>query len=183
MSSVLPHKPRRNIELKAKLDSLSAAREVAERLAGALPEVELQTDTYFAAAQGRIKLRERQGLPAQLVWYARADGRESKPSDYLIVPVADAALLKQALTSAYGVLVVVAKRREIYLHENVRIHLDQVAGLGDFLEFEAVLGPGDQDAAGHAKLSAVSLHFGIEPRNLVAESYSERLLVEQARRG
>jgi predicted adenylyl cyclase CyaB len=183
MSSLPPGKPRRNIELKAKLESLSAAREVARRLTGAAPEVELQTDTYFAAAIGRLKLRERKALPAQLVWYARPDGRESKPSDYLLAPVADAVLLKQALTAAYGVLVVVAKRREIYLHENVRIHLDQVSGLGDFLEFEAVLSPGDQDDAGHAMLSALSRRFAIGPRHLVAESYSDRLLVEQSRRG
>jgi len=183
MSSLSPGKPRRNIELKAKLESLSAARDVASRLTGAAPEIEWQTDTYFAAAFGRLKLRERQALPAQLVWYARPDGRESKPSDYLLAPVADAALLKQALTSAYGVLVVVAKRREIYLYENVRIHLDQVSGLGDFLEFEAVLSTGDQDAAGHALLSALCRRFAIEPRHLVADSYSDRLLVEQARRG
>ena len=55
------------------------------------------------------------------------------------MPIAEPALLKAALTAALGVRRVVDKRREIFLADNVRIHLDDVAGLGTFLEFEAVL--------------------------------------------
>jgi predicted adenylyl cyclase CyaB len=183
MSSASPSRLRRNIELKAKLASLEAARPIAERLATATLEVEVQTDTYFARAQGRLKLRERQGLPSQLVWYARTDGEQAKPSDYLLVDVADAPALKQALVSAYGVLVAVEKRREIYLHENVRIHLDRVTNLGDFLEFEAVLGPEHDDASGYAKLEALAREFGIEAEHRIATSYSDLLLVERSSRG
>ena len=183
MHSASPLQPRRNIELKARLGSLEAARPIARRLATATLAAERQTDTYFAGAQGRLKLRERQGLPSQLVWYARADGKAARPSDYLLVEVADAAALKQALASAYGVLVVVEKEREIYLHENVRIHLDRVAGLGEFLEFEAVLAPGEDDAAGYAKLAALAREFAIAPAERVASSYSDLLLVERSSRG
>lgn len=183
MASCSLPQPRRNIELKARIESVEAARPVARRLATATAEIERQTDTYFAGAQGRLKLRERQGLPSQLVWYDRADSETAKPSDYLLLEVADAAGLKQALTAAYGVLVVVDKRREIYLHDNVRIHLDRVAGLGDFLEFEAVLAQGDEDAAGFGKLAELAAEFAIEPQHLVATSYSDLLLVERSSRG
>ncbi|HUY91482.1 MAG TPA: class IV adenylate cyclase [Pirellulales bacterium] len=183
MASASPQQPRRNIELKARIASVDAARPIAARLATATLGVERQTDAYFAGARGRLKLRERQGLPAQLVWYARADGEQAKPSDYLLVDVTDAAALKQALAAAYGVLVVVDKQREIYLHENVRIHLDRVEGLGDFLEFEAVLAPDEEDAAGYVKLAALSREFAIEPPHLVASSYSDLLLVERSSRG
>lgn len=183
MSFASPQRLRRNIELKAKLASVEAARPIAKRLATETLEAEAQTDTYFAGAQGRLKLRERQGLPAQLVWYARTDSEEAKPSDYLLVEVSDAAALKQALASAYGVLVVVEKRREIYLHDNVRIHLDRVTGLGDFLEFEAVLAPGEEDASGYAKLAELAREFGIEPVHRIATSYSDLLLVERSSRG
>lgn len=183
MSSASFSQPRRNIELKAKIASIEAARPIARRLATAALETEAQTDTYFADALGRLKLRERDGLPSQLVWYARADGEDAKPSDYLLVDVANAAALKQALASAYGVLVVVEKRREIYLHDNVRIHLDRVSGLGDFLEFEAVLAADEADSSGHAKLAALAREFAIEREHLIAGSYSDLLLVERSSRG
>ena len=131
--------PLRNIELKARLPSLAAAREIAAALATSGPERQHQIDTYFACAQGRFKLREIDGQTAQLVAYARPNGSHPRASDYRLVPVADAAALKAALADALGVQVVVEKQREIYLHHNVRIHLDEVLGLGTFLEFEAVL--------------------------------------------
>ncbi len=183
MTSLPPHRLRRNIELKARLDSLAAAREIAQRLATESLGVELQTDTYFAGANGRLKLRERQGRENQLVAYARPDGVDAKASDYRLVLVSDAAGLKQALAAAYGILIVVEKRREIYLHHNVRIHLDQVVGLGDFLEFEAVLGAEHDDADGHAALAELSRQFALEPRHLIAGSYSDLLLVERASGG
>lgn len=179
----MSQQPRRNIELKARLSSLDAARPIARRLATATLDAERQTDTYFAAAHGRLKLRERQVLPSQLVWYARPDGEAARPSDYLLVEVADAAALKQALASAYGVLVVVEKEREIYLHDNVRIHLDRVAGLGEFLEFEAVLAPGAADATGYDQLLALAREFAIAPEQRIASSYSDLLLVERSSRG
>ena len=40
-----------------------------------------------------------------------------------------------------GVDVVVEKRRHLLLWETVRIHLDEVTGLGSFVELEAVAGP------------------------------------------
>lgn len=183
MASASPSQPRRNIELKARIASVEAVRPIARRLATATLDAERQIDTYFAGARGRLKLREREGLPAQLVGYSRADSAEAKPSDYLLLDVGDAAGLKQALAAAYGVLVVVEKRREIYLHENVRIHLDRVASLGDFLEFEAVLAPGGDDAAGYSKLAELAAAFGIEAGHCIAASYSDLLLVERSSRG
>lgn len=175
--------PRRNIELKARIASVEALRPIAERLATTTLAAERQTDTYFAGARGRLKLREREGLPAQLVWYERADSAQAKPSDYLLVDAPDAAALKQALVAAYGVLVEVDKRREIYLRDNVRIHLDRVAGLGDFLEFEAVLGVGEADADGYRQLAELAAEFGVEPGHCIATSYSDLLLVERSSRG
>ncbi len=166
----------RNIELKARLASLDAAREIARQLATSSPSVERQKDTYFACRRGRLKLREREGLCAQLVGYSRANDASPKPSDYHIIDIGDVAALRAALSATLGVLVVVDKRREIFLVNNVRIHLDQVVGLGDFLEFEAVLGPGQSDDEGGSQLDALGREFRIDPAALVAGSYSDLLL-------
>jgi len=164
---------RRNIELKARLDSLDEARRTAQRLATDHPGVQIQTDTYFHCPDGRLKLREIEGEPAQLVWYARPDQRQAAASRYLLVTVPDPAGLKQALTAALGVRGVVRKQREVFLYRSVRIHLDEVDGLGQFLEFEAVLGPAGDESSGHALIDQLVGQFGITESSLLEKSYGD----------
>jgi predicted adenylyl cyclase CyaB len=161
--------------LKARLHDMAAAREVAQRLATASLGVQQQTDTYFRCYHGRLKLREISGQLAQLVSYERPDCADAKGSDYQLIDIPDPVALKQSLSSALGIRIVVAKRREIYLVDNVRIHLDEVAGLGEFLEFEAVLSPDRDDAAGHQKLAELQAAFGIQQEDLLACSYADLL--------
>ncbi|HZZ29127.1 MAG TPA: class IV adenylate cyclase [Pirellulales bacterium] len=176
--------PARNIELKARLHNLAAARIIAQRVATEYLGVQQQTDTYFYCPQGRLKLREivdygpRPNEPpqrlAQLISYDRPDELNAKQSDYQIVEITDPARAV-ALKREMGIRVVVAKRREIFLHDNVRIHLDEVTQLGTFLEFEAVLGLQVNAAAGHTQLAKLQQEFGIEPADLLATSYSDML--------
>lgn len=166
----------RNIELKARLADLGAARRVAEEIATNRLGVQHQVDTYFHCREGRLKLREIDGLSAQLVWYARPDEHGPKASDYRLVPVSNPQTLKAALSAALGVRGVVEKRREVFLVGNVRIHLDDVVGLGRFLEFEAVLGPAMDPAAGHAQVQDLIGRFAIGPEDLLPGSYGEMVL-------
>jgi len=92
------------------------------------------------------------------------------------VPVSSPQTLKAALTAALGVRGVVEKRREVFLAGNVRIHLDEVVGLGLFLEFEAVLGPDVDPAAGHAQVEDLIEQFAIRPDDLLPGSYAEMVL-------
>ena len=135
--------------------------------------VQQQLDTYFHCPRGRLKLRQIDGLSAQLVWYARPDRNGPKESQYQLVPISNPETLKAALAAALGVRRVVQKRREIFLLHNVRIHLDEVLGLGNFLEFEAVLAPELDDAAGRAQLEQLLETFAIDPADLLAGSYGD----------
>jgi predicted adenylyl cyclase CyaB len=164
-----------NIELKARLHSLAAARQVAVQVATAHLGVERQIDTYFGSPHGRLKLREIDGQQAQLVWYQRPDQASAKMSDYILAPIRWPAELKEALAHACGTRVVVDKRREIFLVDQVRIHLDQVLGLGEFLEFEAVLGPRLSAADGRTQVDELARRFGIEDQQLVTMSYADLL--------
>jgi len=163
----------RNIELKARLADLDAARETAGRIATKRLGVQEQVDTYFHCGHGRLKLRQIDGLSAQLVWYARPNEHGPKASDYQLVPVSNPETLKAALAAALGVRGVVRKRREVFLCENVRIHLDEVEGLGTFLEFEAVLGPQVDDAAGHGQLERLVETFALGAGDLLPDSYGD----------
>ncbi len=71
---------------------------------------------------------------ATLIAYERPDLAGNKESRYRLVAVPEADELRAALESVLGIAVVVAKTRRLFIHEGVRIHLDRVEGLGDFIE-------------------------------------------------
>ncbi len=132
-----------------------------------------QIDTYFHCHHGRLKLRQIDGLRAELVWYARPDEHGPKASDYQLVPLAHPETLKAALTAALGVRAIVEKRREIFLYHTVRIHLDDVVGLGHFIEFEAVVTPSVDQQASLALVEGLVQRFTIAPADLIATSYGD----------
>jgi predicted adenylyl cyclase CyaB len=180
MPSELPAPPdstlRRNIELKAVCRDLPAARAAAMRLDPPVTDNGLrrQIDTYFVVPHGRLKLRETDKY-AELIWYDRSDQAKSRRSDYRLTPVSHAAELKASLIAALGLRGVVDKARHVLLWHNVRIHLDQVAGLGSHVEFEAVIEPGDDEAVGHARLAELCRAMRIEPADYLTASYSDLL--------
>ncbi|HEY8375889.1 MAG TPA: class IV adenylate cyclase [Nannocystis sp.] len=175
---------RRNIELKARCADLAAARAAAAAYGARFVRVERQRDTFFPAAQGRLKLRERTWREAQdaedrqaaeLIAYARADARGARESRYRVVPVIAAEGLVAALSAACGCRGAVVKRRELWMWHNVRIHLDEVEGLGSFVEFEAVLGPGDDEAEAHARVAALQAALGLSEASVVPVAYADLL--------
>ena len=72
-------------------------------------------------------------------------------------------------------LVVVRKRREILLWDNVRIHLDEVDGLGTFLELEAVVDERHDEATCHAQVARLMPALGLAESDLIAASYADLL--------
>jgi len=167
---------RANFELKARCADLERARERAREVATAWVGVDEQVDTYFTTRGGRLKLRESRLSGAQLIPYFRADATVARRSDYQVLAVEDGAGLARMLGTMLGVHRVVRKRREIALYENVRIHLDRVEGLGDFVEFEAVWDGGDTGLAEQQrKVAFLREHLGVRDEDLVAGSYETLL--------
>src|SRR4030095_3325937 len=105
----------------------------------------------FGRARGRRRRREQEPGGAQLIAYQRPDDPQARTSAYRIAEVADPDALREALDAALGTRVVVAKRRHLLLYENVRIHLDDVDGLGAFVELEGVAAPESDLAREHAR--------------------------------
>ena len=97
-----------------------------------------QRDTYFNVVEGRLKLRETEEKKPELIFYRRNESSSSgMESNYSIFPVEDLSL-KEFLSGSLGVKVVVEKKRLLLMLRNARLHLDEVVGLGRFLEFEVV---------------------------------------------
>lgn len=169
----------RNIELKARLRDRQHVLAVCEALAAA-PQGDLwQRDTYFPVAEGRFKMREVEPGEDYLVFYRRADAITARGCDYAIEPVRTS--MRAVLQEALGTLAVVEKVRTLYMWHNVRIHLDRVMDLGDFIEFEAVLDATHDDADGYEKLHLLQHAFAIETDDLEPGSYLDLCLARVPR--
>jgi homotetrameric cytidine deaminase len=164
------------VELKARDPEPTRTLELALALGAEDRGTIEQRDTYFARARARLKLREQSPGEDELIEYRRDDATDARSSSYRRVPVAHAAALRDALDAAYGTLVVVAKRRRLLLWEGVRVHLDEVEGLGSHIELEAVAAAGSDLAVEHEKIERLRAELGVEAGSLLAGSYSDLLL-------
>lgn len=162
-----------NIEIKAHARNFSAIRTRAESISDSPVEVIPQEDTFFQTAKGRLKLRQLATDHAQLVYYERPDRDGPKRSNYQIFETDDPDGLKQTLTLALGVRGVVRKTRYLYLVGQTRVHLDEVEGLGQFMELEVVMRPGQTDAEGQAIAEELMSRLGVDQKDLLKDAYMD----------
>ena len=78
-------------------------------------------------------------------------------------------------------LVVVKKKRHLLLWQNVRIHLDTVDSLGQFIEIEAVADPTSDLTSEHQLAADLQARLGITPEQIIAFSYSDEMLRTHSR--
>jgi len=167
---------KRNVEIKARVTDLAAVRERAERLADSGPIELEQEDTFFGCPRGRLKLRRFLDCElGELIYYERPENAGPKESRYLVHPTADPEGLRDVLGAALGAAGVVRKRRVVYLVGPTRVHLDEVEGLGAFVELEVVMPPGQDSAQGAATARTLMAQLGIAPAQLVDRAYVDLL--------
>ncbi len=164
-----------NIEIKARVRDLAALKKRAETICDGPVQILEQEDTFFHCPNGRLKLRHQGGQDGQLVWYERPDTSGPKRSHYLIGRTQEPVELKATLAAALGVRGVVRKRRHLYLAGQTRIHLDEVERLGDFMELEVVLAPGQSDEDGQSIAQALMQKLGVDPEDLMEGAYMDLL--------
>jgi len=164
-----------NVELKARITSAEALLPRAIALADDPPQRIHQDDTFFDVALGRLKLRVFGDGSGELIHYLRPDDDGPKRSDYVIAPVFEPESLREALARACGELGRVRKQRTMLLVGQTRIHLDQVEGLGDFLELEVVLDQGQSEDEGRRIALALMAELGVEREALVGRAYLDLL--------
>jgi len=165
----------RNIEIKARIDSVETWLAKAASMADSGPTRILQDDTFFACPNGRLKLRAFSAEQGELIFYKRADRTGPKESVYSIAPTASPDSLREVLSLAYGQIGRVRKTRTLFLARRTRIHLDRVDGLGDFLELEVVLSKGEPVEAGIEVAKDLLGLLGVSEESLVEGAYLDLL--------
>jgi adenylate cyclase class 2 len=162
------------IEFKARCSDHQRIREILKSKGARFAGIDHQIDTYFRAPRGRLKLREGE-IENSLVFYSREDGASTKQSEVTLAKMPPGGEIKAMLAAALGLMVAVDKRREIYFVGNVKIHLDEVAGLGKFLEVEAI-GHLEDRGQLQAQCDEFVREFGVKQEDMVAGSYSDLLM-------
>jgi predicted adenylyl cyclase CyaB len=173
---------RKNVEIKAKVDHLGDLRMRVEDLSGSQGQTLIQEDTFFVIPGGRLKLRVCKGEDGQLIYYERGDQAEPALSSYIVSETNDPSALKSILSRVLDVRGVVRKVRELYWIGNTRVHLDEVDGLGSFLELEVVLNPDQGIEEGKATAIALMDRLDIKESDLVKTAYIDLLEVGPAAR-
>lgn len=164
-----------NIEIKARAKDFDEIRRRAEAVSDRPVEVLRQEDTFFHTPQGRLKLRVLSGNQGQLIYYTRPDQEGPKRSDYHIFLTSDPENLKRVLELAYGIRGVVRKTRYLYLVGQTRVHLDDVEGLGQFMELEVVMQEEQSDAEGQVIAEDLMACLGVEGSDLIDGAYMDLL--------
>lgn len=170
----------RNVEFKAELRDPQIARAVARSIGAKLVATLEQTDTYFRVVSGRLKKREAvidgQPEPVEFIHYDRDDRARPRISAFQIMS-------EDEFHERFGALplpvwLTVRKRREVFLIDHARIHLDRVESLGEFIEFEALVTRNHNVARAHETVARLRAEFGPVMGEALSGGYSD-LLAQQ----
>jgi len=165
----------KNLELKATFTDFRRARRILRMVhARREPRPLVQADWYFTVPRGRLKLRRRKGeRGGEVIFYVRPDAERPRASEFQPLPTADAAHMLRLLRAMFTLRVCVRKRRELWLLGETRIHLDQVDGLGRFLEIEVPVTQGIGEARGVMRMLVKEL--AIDAASVLGGSYADLL--------
>ena len=144
-----------NLEIKARTSEKQQIeiRKILKEKNAKFIGTDNQKDIYFKNGSGRLKLRKGD-IENYLIYYKREDEADLKKSEVVIFNnQGRIGELEKITRETHEVLIEVDKTREIYFIENVKFHIDNVSGLGRFIEIEA-----------------------ISHENLIKNSYSDMLL-------
>jgi predicted adenylyl cyclase CyaB len=169
-----------NLELKARISSMSEAVRSAKNLHIHCRRILHQCDVYYNVPHGRLKLRIINKHSAELIYYNRPNNKSNRYSDYCLLPISNPKLTNAFYTAAFNQKVVVEKKRRLYIYKNARIHLDNVCGLGTFIEFEVMVKHGKRQA--QTLLEFLLTQFEIKRAATIAVSYSDLLLRAQSKK-
>jgi adenylate cyclase len=152
---------------------MSGLRQRVEAIADSGPHVIEQEDIFFPCpkTEGRLKFRRLSKDHGELIYYRRLDATGPCESRYIRSTSADPDSLVDALSQALGVRGVVRKHRTLFMVGQTRVHLDDVQGLGTFLELEVVLEPAQSVLEGTAVARQIMARLAVEEGDLVKEAY------------
>lgn len=166
----------RNIEIKVRAPDLDRVEAVLRDVPGARDAGVLrQRDVFLPCHTGRLKLRFQDGAPTQLILYQRADEARLRASEYRLLDVDNGEAFLAVAERAWGPQPEVRKRRRLFWVDNVRVHLDEVEGLGSFIELEAIVDTTHDEEACHDAAQRLLRQLHLADRRPESHAYVDLL--------
>jgi predicted adenylyl cyclase CyaB len=126
-----------NFELKTKISNCAEILERIKNIGAIYKETMNQIDYYFQIGTEKEKIREINHHTISLISYKRSEKNGRKDSNYVIKEISQEQ--KESLLKEKPLLCLVDKNRQLWMYKNTRIHIDNVVGLGNFMELETVV--------------------------------------------
>ncbi len=165
----------RNIEIKAHARDWHKLYEIVRSESDTPGTIIRQIDTFFNVMRGRLKLRQIGDHHGELIFYKREDCDGPRVSNYQIFPTEHPNTLRDLMTAALGIRGVVAKTRNLFWIGQTRIHLDEVDGLGRFIELEVVLRSDQVESNGSKVACEIMNLLSICENDIIQCSYMDLL--------
>lgn len=163
----------KNFEIKCRIRNLSAIKEILVSDRKYKYSFEKQRDIYYKVKSGRLKLRIINEKISDLIYYNRKEQNRERVSNFVISSTNNFKELNFIMTEQFEVMVIVNKKREIFVKDNIRIHLDTVNKLGKFLEIEIMF----KDLKKAKKLmEELKDLLRLNPKDFIKSSYSDLLI-------
>ncbi|MBL8746331.1 MAG: CYTH domain-containing protein [Phycisphaerae bacterium] len=166
-----------NVEVKHELREPDLCRSIIARLGARLAATLRQRDTYFRVPDGRLKKREVEGEGTEWIMYHRQNRPAPRLSHFTIYTEQEA--LARFGLRPLPVWVIVEKSREVWLMNEVRLHIDEVERLGRFFEIEALVTPRRHVGLCREEVDRIVTELGpMVLGEVIAVSYSDMMAAE-----
>lgn len=165
----------RNVEIKARVTDPAALTALAKAISDHDGILLHQEDIYYDVPRGRLKLRVLSADAGELIYYERSDTPSPKESEYHIAKTDAPSVLNETLSRALGVKGRVRKQRRLYMIGQTRLHIDDVAGLGHFMELEVVLKDNQSVEHGREVAEQLLAKLKITKDDLIGKAYIDLL--------
>ena len=159
-----------NLELKVKVNSHAKFIKSLKAAKAEYRGILKQKDVYFKVRKGIVKLRVEKNTYTMVKYFR--DEKGSRWSNYELLKL-EGADPEKYIRQILDVEVVVEKNRKFWLYNNTRVHLDDVKGLGKFLELETLFTSTRRDAEKRFK-DTVEL-LGLDLSKQIYASYKNLL--------
>ena len=161
-----------NLELKIKVRSFEKFRNILRKSKSHYKGILVQKDIYYKWKKGLLKLRI-ENSSSQLIKYNRDEKGMKRWSNYEILEV-EGKNPENFFNNILQREAVVEKKRELYIYNNTRIHLDTVKRLGKFIELETIVIKNKKGA--EKRFKEIITLLGIDQKKEIKSSYRNLII-------
>ncbi len=169
-----------SVEWKAETRDPSIVRALVRRMGAVHASTLEHVDTYYRVIDGTLLKREivtdGEHEAPEYIHYLRPNGVRPRHTRFTLYS-------QQQASERFGahplpVWVLVEKKREVWLLDGLRVHIDDVKGLGTFVELEVLVTPGQSISACEGMIARLRAALGPFVSEPVAKGYAELIALE-----